>query len=381
MSRKKDFDSIIREVTEGLTGKRDVDLPLVFERLLKYKGRSDIDELRMAAFGAVYQNLSEEEFGKILSASRPVIDTFIDDLERIADLRDASKHKEALKICERLYKRMGEANGRYQDGETKVYHSFTDPFETAIEAELCGVKQVMIPADKPYVLLYIMYGRGLLDLNRPEEARAVFEEAFRWSPVNMDVRLGYIESFMATQDWEKARELILDAFRFAFLKGIIREFYRMLGKCYEEMGDHDLAAACYFTAFRVISDSQLLNDDLSGLEESSGRDYSAMSKEEVNAKLKESGIPDGPNMELVNLARDCALSASHDKDWESARHYFEIVYELTEDKKLIKILEKLDDILGPEYDDDDDFDDEPIRKKRPLSPAQKAKKNKKRRKK
>ena len=369
----KDAESVIREITRGFRGDTFFDLLTYRVALEVYRDHPQIAEIQKKSLAALYANLPDDEKREFEESHQEEIEDFMLYFKPIEHAYVSDRFEDLIPMCESLIQEVENAD-KYQNSETEEYIYCPSEFEYALYRFDRGSEKEIVRIPLAYPDLYSIYASALTHFHQHLEARSALRKALRWCPLDNRINADYIETFRATGDLEEFRNLTLEAFEMTYRGDVIARLYRNLAYVFEQKKLDRPAAACYKMCFHFNEHSRFYDENYSPELLTHPASVSEMTLAEAKQCLKEHGVPQGADSNLIAIAAAMTKEAHTKRLLLEERVVYMNLYEMTQDENIRPQIERINRALARE-------NRERSRPKRPLSPAQKAKKNRKRRKK
>ena len=330
----------MREITSGFTGDAAVDMKYLQEKCEEYKEHEMAQEILRACGRLMYEMIPDDkkaEMSKALNKDCVGTDAA---LEEIRFNIYEKNYDKALKMIEGLVKKVEELN-MFQDDQVSEYHLFDEFFEEILYRHIYNpTKDLRRPEMIPYTEIYMLYGSLLMELNRLDEAREALQKGLRWSPLNFQIMSEYIETFKMEGDMDKFFEKTVEAFKIAIHAPAVARCFRNLGYYFVEKKLYSEAIAAYLLSTRFEKDSKQVQSELYYINQVAGG-IKEPSYEVVEAYSEKYGFPTGANGDILGLAYTYGKHFMEDGQNEAARYCIGILYELTQDEDVKKMLDSI----------------------------------------
>lgn len=340
MSDNKDFDSIMREITGGFTGDPASDMKYLQEKCEEYKNHEMAQEILRACGRLMYEMIPEdkkEEMNKALNKDLTGTDAALEEIKFNIYKKNYDK---ALKMIEDLVKKVEELN-MFQDDQMSEYHLFDEFFEEILYRHIYNpTKDLRRPEMIPYTEIYALYGSLLVELKRLDDAREALQKGLRWNPINFQIMAEYIETFKMEGDMDKFFEKTVEAFRIAIHAPEVARCFRNLGYYFVEKKLYSEAIATYLLSTRFDKDSKQVQSELYYINQVSGG-VKEPSFDDIKVYSEKYGFPTGAHEDVLGLAYAYGKHFMEEGQNEPARYFISILYELTQDDDVKKMLETI----------------------------------------
>jgi len=333
-----EFETIMREITGGLTGDSEDDVNYLAEQVEIYKDHEMSNEIIKGISSIMWEILPvdlNEEYDKLSENDYKELDIAIEDV--LSQINKDNPEK-ALSI-------IGEIIKPYKDwfveDESLEYLFFQNVFEMVLYLEIVKPSKFnkIIPYD--FGFLYFLYGNLLLELERFKEAECVLEKSIRINPVDTQRLFELSEICKIQKDMDKYFEITNKCLKYSYINEDLAHSYRNLAYYFLEKENFDLASTLLYFSMYIFPDSKLAFSEIEYISQITGKQIEEPSIDDIEKILNENNIQFGPNHELLNIAVNLAIDSEENKNHETALLCYEILYELTFDDKF---KEKIDEL-------------------------------------
>lgn len=332
------FDEIMREITGGLSGDGEKDIPYLKEQMEKYKDHEMSREILRACGRLLYQCIPEEkrsEFDRIVNND---LTSYESVLEEVRFKQHEKKFDEALTLMESLIHKLEEAH-MFTDDQVSEYHCFHEFFEEAMYRMNAKPSREIRQASYPLDRIYSQYGSLLIDLKRYAEAGAALATAMRWNPADADIAFEYAETFKLRGDMESFFQTTLACFKYAFRPQQVARCLRNMGYYFVEKALWEEAYACNYLSIRYDRDTRQAMSEMYYIERKAGKDVDI---EGVLPVMSEKyGFPLGPDPDVLGMSYAYGKHFAEEGNTDGARYCWQITYDLTGDEEIKKMLDFL----------------------------------------
>lgn len=160
------------------------------------------------------------------------------------------------------------------------------------------------------------------------------------NPVDMESILGIILCCKQLGDTEGEYSYTTESYNYCCTRAELAAYYRNLGWYYLEKYNPELSAACYLYS-KYFEKSQQADAELEFLEKAIGKKVSAKDLSQIQNILKENNIPTEANPITLALLYKAAEEAQEAGDKAQALDCYRMVYDLTEDEEVGRIIRGL----------------------------------------
>lgn len=260
-----------------------------------------------------------------------------DIIDNVSNLIGEKKFQDALSIIEDLVNEL-EAKDIFKNNE---YFSFNTIMEELIYRHTHNIKNEIHHSPINYSEIYLIYGCLLFELKNYHTARRILKKALKWNPVNTDIIFEYAEIFKVTNNFDKFAEITKSAFEYAYTAKSIARIYRNLGFYYIESNDFELASALYIISLSFDNKNENAISELNYISQVTNKEIELISIEEIVNLLKKAHIPVGANNDILSLTITHGKNSAEIGDFETSKYFLNILYELTNDNEVKKLMDSL----------------------------------------
>lgn len=342
MRENKDFDSIMREITGGLSGDAKTDIAYLQDQMEKYKEHEMSKEIIRACGRLIYGLIPDEkkeELAKAISKDASGTEAALEEARFNIYKKDFDK---ALRIMEALVLKVEELNA-FQDDQVSEYHVFDEFFEEVLYQHRAKPDKDLRPAQIPYTEIYMLYGSLLVELKRYSEAQDALKKGLRWNPVSFRIMAEYIETYKITGDLEKFFELTKDAFKIAFRSADVARCYRNLGYYFAEKKLWSEAIASYLLSLQFDHECKQAQSELYYINASTHGKVPEPSIDQAKEYGEKYGFPIGADDDILGLSYSFGKHFLEQNAPNAARYFLSIAYDLTGNQEIKQRLDQLPD--------------------------------------
>lgn len=338
MADNKDFDSIMKEITGGLTGDVEYDIKYLNVQGDKYKNHELATEILRACGRMMYDMMPDESKEKLAQAvgnDQKGLDMALDEVRYNYFKKDFDK---ALEQIEKIVLKY-EKSHMFLDDAVSEYHCFKEPMEEALYAQYNKSGKDIRHSTVDYATMYSTYGSVLLELKRPEEAEVALKKAMRWNPVNAMIAFEHAETFKAQGLIEEFKECTMDEFKYAYRPQDLARCYRNLGYYYVEKKDYETAVCCLLFS-TIFGKNDMAQSELYYISQVFEKNYNP-TKEELDSHFAAEGIQKGPARDVLDISYGLGLGFYKKGNMEMAEYFLSIFGAFIDDEEVNQVLEEI----------------------------------------
>ena len=332
------FDSIMREITSGLTGDPAHDLPYLKEKTLAYKDSEFAREIARACGRLIYDALpgdKKAEIGRLTENKLLGITAVIEEAQFNMYRRNFERAEKILIATIDKFEKLN----MYQDDAVNEYHTFNAPIEEILYHYLFKPEKTLRQAPEPLSELYLTFGVALFDLKKFDAAEVALQKAARWNPIDPNISFEHMEIFKKRGDMEEFFKRTLDVFPRAYNKNFLARCYRNLGYYFVEKKLWQVAAGCYLISTHYAADSKQAQSELWYIQQNAGENFSLPTLDELKQFSEQYKFPLTPNADIVGIALEFGRQTSRAGQKDLAKYFLDIAYDLTDNDNIKKILD------------------------------------------
>ncbi len=343
---KEDFYSIMQEITAGLTGDHEKDIPYLHDKCEEYKNHKYAKEITRACGRLIFAVLPKEtqdEFNKVTENHLLGIQSVIEEAQFNVYQKRFNVAKELLVSAVEKVEKIG----MYQDDAVSEYHTFNEPMEDLIYKYRNQPEKTSRQAPEPRSDLYLNLGSVLFELGDMEAAKVALEKAMRWNPINAPIAFEHAEIYKKKGDMGQFFRLTMQIFPNVYRSKHLARCYRNLGYYFVEKKLWKVAASCLLLSIHYDKENPIAQSELWFIQQNAGADFSMPSNEEIETYARQYNIPLGADRDVVDIAIGWGEQTEKAGQIDAAKYFYNIAYDLTD---LDEIKERLDAL--PEEDGD-----------------------------
>lgn len=344
---KEDFDIIMQEITAGLTGDHEKDVPYLQDKCEEYKNHKYAKEIIRACGRLLFAALPKEkkdEINKITENHLLGIRSVIEEAQFNVYQKRFDVAKDLLVAAVEKVEKLD----MYQDDAVSEYHTFYEPMEDILYKYRNQPKKASRQAPEPFSNLYLNLGSVLFELGDMDAAKVALEKAVRWNPINAPIAFEHAEIYKKKGDMDEFFRLTMQIFPNVYRSKHLARCYRNIGYYFVEKKQWKVAASCLLLSLHYDKENSMAQSELWFIQQKAGDDFSMPSNEEIVDVVKQYNIPLGADRDVVGIAIGIGEDSEKDGQIAAAKYFYDIAYDLT---GIDEIKERLDAL--PEEADED----------------------------
>lgn len=193
----------------------------------------------------------------------------------------------------------------------------------------------------PYGEYYRIYGELCLSLERYNAAEKAYKRAAAWNPVDLDAYLGLAEVYKYQNKLTKYLTVTNQAYRYCCTRATMARYYRNMAYYHLSGYRPQLARDCYVYS-NIYYHTENADSELKYIEEALKEKTPEPDIRQIQKNFDENGIEPGPNSDTVGIVYRVGELLLKDGEYKLARDCFSIVYDITQDKAVEKLLDELE---------------------------------------
>ena len=336
-----DFNDIMNKITSGLTGDNKENISYLQKVIEEYKDHELSKEIIRACGRMIYELIpddNKQELSKIVGNSMKSIDATIDEISYNIYKKE---YDQALKLSEALVNSV-ENYGMYSDDTESEYHTFNEPIEDLLFRYYTDTDRCIRRANIPYSKIYFQYGNLLFELQRYEEAKSALEKALKWNPADVNILFEYSELFKMSGDIENYYKINKDIFKYVHTPSALARCYRNLGYYFVEKKNYEAATGCLYLSLQYDAENKTAISELFYIRSVVGGEIKTPSEEEMRKLAEKYDFPLGAHNDVIGVAYAYGKSFAEEGENDAAIYCFNIVYALTENEDIAKLIKMLE---------------------------------------
>lgn len=335
-----DFDSIMREITSGMSGDAKTDIAYLQDQMEKYKEHEMGKEIIRACGRLMYELIpddNKEEIEKLINTESHGTDAVLEEVRFNIYKKDFDK---ALRIMDALVTKVEELHA-FEDDQVSEYHVFDEFFEEVLYQYRTNPERDIRHAQIPYTEIYLLYGSLLVELERIPDARKALKKGLRWNPVSFKITSEYIETYKMTGDLDQFFYLTKEAFKIAFHSSDVARCYRNLGFYFVEKQLWSEAIACCLLSLQYEHESRQAQSELYYINHATDGSIPEPSMDQMKEYSEKYGFPLGADDDILGISISYGKHYLEQNAPDAARYFLSIAYDLTDNEEIAKMINNL----------------------------------------
>ena len=339
------FDEIIHEITNSLTGDNEKDLKHLLAQAEKYRDHEYGQEITRAIGRMVYNFLPDDEkakFDQVVQNDRTGTANVIEEIKFQMYKKDYNK---ALKIFQSLVKDLNGEKDIFADDKVSEYHNFQNFLEELIYKVLYDPIKEIRRAPEDIAELYFLYGYLLFELEKYDEAYIALTKAEKYNCISTDIKFELGEIYKVKKDWDKYLDNNRKCLLCAYSSKALARTYRNFAYYYSGTGKYSTAIVLLYLSAHYERDNTTAQSELMYISEKAGIKIERPTFKVIEETLLQENIQLGPNMHIIEICAKIGTQIKKEQP-EEAAFLFSVLYDLTNDENIKKILDELNSRLS-----------------------------------
>ena len=278
---------------------------------------------RFADYEKIFNSGDYDKAADILSAI----------LERIEECTDERK----AGTMDDTFVKKSDMDGR------PIYISLNHVMEYYVYACYFEPETDVLCTELPVGEYYRTYGSLCLKLSKFRRAEDAFKKAICWNPVDLDSYLGLAECYKNLNMLSRYLDVTKQAYRFCCSRATMARYYRNMGFYYLSAYKPEVARACYIYS-NIYYKTDNADAELSYIEQALNQETPKLSVKEMQKMFDDEGIEPGPSSDTIGVIYRVGQIMMESQDYRLAKDCFSIVYDITQEEQLEKLLEELENV-------------------------------------
>lgn len=334
------FEQIMEEICSGLTGDCKKDIAYLDEQCYKYKNHELNMEILRACNRLIFSMLPKDEIDEFSKKMEKELQRQEVILEEARFNVYRKNFEKSLELYEIVIQQIEDAN-LYEEDSQNIYFDFNELIEEFIYHEFYSPQKTVRNIDFAYSSIYLEYGALLLELKKYNEARKALSTAMRWNPISPAIKFEYAELFKIENSMEEFFEYTKEILKVVYNSNDLARCYRNLGYYFTEMNMFYEAVALFSMSLVFEPNNSNAYLEMQYIKDKSGIGTNDIDPDENIAICENYGIQIGVNEAILDILSEFAQLAIDNDDYPVAIYLLEIFYDITNDEKIISVIDEL----------------------------------------
>lgn len=338
---------ILDDISKHLTGDPEKDGPFLKEQSEKYKEHEENEAINRGLAKMLYEIVSDDYFTNLHTYLENENKNVAEQLENVLELYQKHSYSAGISVLEEIIKNNILA---WRDTEEYTYKSFGSPLEYSVYLKLSGDEKEIRSVNCDMSEVYRLYGFGLIEQNKINEARDALEQSVKFNPVNPNALFEYSEILKLRNNMKKLREVTDWILKCAVTKDQLSAAYRNYAYYFVEQHDYKNAFAMVEMS-RIFGDSKSADSEYEYVIRTLGMKPKTHTNQELMDIMLKENIQPGPSSIVVELAYMFGKNSEQNLDYKLAIYFYKVVYELLEEPQMAQHISELEQtVAGLEYE-------------------------------
>lgn len=337
----KSFDEIMKEITSGMTGDQRHDREYLNEKMEEYQEHPLSEQILKELGRLLFTVMPEEEQAQFKATMKQEGVALHLAIQAAMHHMRNKKYLQAREVLVKEIKRH-EKIYPYKNTDTVEYYCFDEPFERTLHSFYSKSQKKCENVDVPFPMAYYVYAMIMMELGQMETARKALDKGLRWNPYSAVMHLKRTEIISQSLDEIALLEGSKNALRFAFKPDTVASCYANFARYYIGQKEYELAIGCCMISQNFSEnneDAMILLKEIYNVTEGK---VMPPSMEKVRRLAEKEELPFGPDRDVVGLAFTYGKKYYEEGNYEPAKYFLQIGYDLTGDEDAGKVLEDIE---------------------------------------
>lgn len=323
------FDAIMKQIQSGLTGSNKEDIVYLRKQIQEYKDHPLQEAIQREIGKMIYDRLdANQQQAYRISIEKDQKQTE-QTLKEVEYYREKKEFDKALSILRPIIKTM-EKETLFKNDQIQDYFSFHEPFEQALYMYLEKPKKKVSTTPVMYSDVYYLYACLWKDKGEQQACHEALEKALAWNPMSSKIHFLYMSEM---DDLEKYFAYTKFAFQYMFHPRDIAQLYKNFATYYEKKNQPNYQYGCLGLSLQFVEDESVMKQ----MQDLETPTFVPASLED----LKKAGLPIGADQTVVGLAYGYGKTYVEKKQYDQARYYLQIAYDLTHAQEVKEMLREM----------------------------------------
>jgi tetratricopeptide (TPR) repeat protein len=227
--------------------------------------------------------------------------------------------------------------------ENKIYISLNHVMEYYLYAYYYKPDCEVLCSELPYSEYYRTYGDLCVKGAKYKAGADAYKNAICWNPVDLDAVLGLAECYKYLNMLERYLIVTKEAYRLCCTRATMARYYRNMGFYFLSKYKPETARACYIYS-NIYYHTENADSELAYIESALKQKTPQLAIAEMQKMFDGEGIEPGPSPDTIGVIYRVGEIMMESSDYRLARDCFSIVYDITGEEQLGKLLEELENV-------------------------------------
>lgn len=258
-----------------------------------------------------------------------ILGTILEKIEEAADVRSAGSIDSDCQVSK-----------SNEDGRD-IYLSLNHVMEYYVYACYFEPETAVCTMEIPIGEYYRTYGELALKLSKYRAAENAYKKAICWNPVDLDSYLGLAECYRNLDMAGRFLEVTKQAYRYCCTRATMARYYRNMGYYFVTEYKPEIARVCYLYS-NIYYHTDNADKELAFISEATGDCKTDYSIPDMQKMLVEANVEPGPDSKTIGIVYRVGEIMMQDREIKLAKDCFSIVYDITQEEGLKKLLEEME---------------------------------------
>lgn len=227
--------------------------------------------------------------------------------------------------------------------DNKIYISLNHVMEYYLYAYYYKPDCEVLCSELPYGEYYRTYGDLCVKGAKYKAGADAYKNAICWNPVDLDAVLGLAECYKYLNMLERYLIATKEAYRLCCTRATMARYYRNMGFYFLSKYKPETARACYIYS-NIYYHTENADSELAYIESALKQKTPRLAIAEMQKMFDGEGIEPGPSPDTIGVIYRVGEIMMESSDYRLARDCFSIVYDITGEEQLGKLLEELENV-------------------------------------
>lgn len=303
----------------------------------KFAHAGDAESLK-AVEELLLENMPEEQRNEIIRLTH--IDGMrLDEMySKIVGLINEKKPLDAIPLAERLYKKI---TLEFAETDKIKYVSLRNPFEDNLCQVLFKTDKTLKRAPFDFATYITTYAYLLIETGANIDAIPILERAIEYNPVDVGAKFELTEVYKLIRNKKMVLEMVRQTLAVASSPVAIARCYENVGYVLTDFGEYE-DAIIFYVASTMFNANPAVSLEMQHVADLKGTPVVMPSREKIIKTMKKYDINFGVNTKVIETAAQLATYYLGRKDIPNALNALKIMYVLTLDEEVKKLIIQLD---------------------------------------
>lgn len=332
-----EYKDIIAELRKKLGSSPEENDKILKAEGEKFAHAGDLDSLK-AVGELLLENMPEEQRNEVIRLTH--IDGMrLDEMyNKIVGLINEKKPLDAIPLAERLYKKI---TLEFAETDKIKYVSLRNPFEDNLCQTLFKTDKTLKRTPFDFAAYITTYAYLLIETGANIDAIPILERAIEYNPVDVGAKFELTEVYKLIRNKKMVLEMTRQTLAIASSPVAIARCYENVGYILTDFGEYE-DAIIFYVASTMFHANQAVSLEMQHVADLKGSPAVMPSREQILKTMKKYDINFGVDKRVIETAAQLATYYLGRKDIPNALNALKIMYVLTLDEEIKKLIIQLD---------------------------------------